>query len=110
MAWIFWLSSQQALPPPPGISYTIAAIAGHFALYAILTLLMLVAVGLPRQPGDNRIWIAVGIALLYAASDELHQSFVSGRDASGFDLLVDTAGALFALTVWIIGWRKTVTN
>jgi VanZ family protein len=45
---------------------------------------------------------AVGIAMLYAATDELHQLFVSERSAQVMDVLIDSAGSLtgtFVLTV-----------
>jgi VanZ family protein len=106
MGWIFWLSSQQALPPPPGISYAVAAIVGHFILYAVLTFLLLIALGSPRKINTALAAATLSIALGYALSDEFHQSFVPGRDAAIFDLLIDALGVLFALTVWVIGWRK----
>ena len=37
---------------------------------------------------------AMGIAVLYAASDELHQLFVSERAARALDVLIDSAGSL----------------
>ena len=37
---------------------------------------------------------AVGIATLYAATDELHQLFVSERSAQVMDVLIDSAGSL----------------
>jgi len=109
MGWIFWLSSQTALPPPPGISYTRAALAGHFALYAALTCLLLIAVGSPRG-ASPQLTAALLIAIGYALSDELHQSFVPGRDAALEDLLVDALGVLFASIVWVCGWRKIATS
>ncbi len=109
MGWIFWLSSQQALPPPPGISYTIAAIAGHFVLYAVLMLLLLVAIDMPQQPRAARVKVALAIALIYAVSDEFHQSFVPGREASVFDIVVDTCGASCTAIAWMVGWRRIAT-
>lgn len=110
MGWIFWLSSQQALPPPPGISYAIAAIAGHFALYAVLAILLLVGLTGAREARGAHLVAALAIAIGYALSDELHQSFVPGRDASLFDILVDALGVLFALTLWVYGWRRIATS
>ena len=37
---------------------------------------------------------AMGIAVLYAASDELHQLFISERSSQVLDVLIDTAGSL----------------
>jgi VanZ family protein len=42
------------------------------------------------------------LAVLYAATDEFHQSFVDGRNPSSWDVLVfDNLGALMAL--WLTG-------
>jgi VanZ family protein len=37
--------------------------------------------------------VALLIASLYAATDELHQTFVKGRKGSPVDWAIDTAGA-----------------
>jgi VanZ family protein len=106
MAGIFWLSSQEALPSPPGLSFTIGAIAGHFVAYSILGALLALAFegSMPRGPA----LLAAGLAaFLYGLSDEFHQSFVPGRDASIEDLLVDLLGILSALAVWSFGWRRS---
>jgi VanZ family protein len=39
------------------------------------------------------------IAVLYAASDEFHQTFVAGRHGSPVDVLVDSAGVLIAIAL-----------
>ena len=47
------------------------------------------------------------LALAYAVTDEFHQSFVPGRQASVFDVLIfDNLGAAFALLLYFIYWRK----
>jgi VanZ family protein len=50
-------------------------------------------------------WLVV---VLYAASDELHQWFVPDRQASGWDVLIDSSGAAAGLlALWAVGhWRK----
>jgi VanZ family protein len=41
---------------------------------------------------------------LYAASDEIHQAFVPCREASVWDILLDTTGAAISLLcLWGIG-------
>jgi VanZ family protein len=40
--------------------------------------------------------LSFSAAVLYAASDEWHQSFVKGRGPSARDVLIDSAGALAA--------------
>ena len=50
----------------------------------------------------------VNIATLYAASDELHQVFVSGRTPSLVDVAIDSAGAAagIALLGWVLRRRR----
>ena len=54
---------------------------------------------------DKR-WVAWLLALLYAMTDEFHQSFVSGRHPTLWDVgLFDNLGALISL--WIVSrYRK----
>ena len=56
----------------------------HFAEYAILGVLLFRAVRAP--------FLAVLLASAYAATDEVHQLFVTGRHGSPLDWLIDTAG------------------
>jgi len=52
---------------------------------------------------------ALIIVVLWAASDEFHQSFVSSRTASAVDVAVDTAGGILAQCVaflWHRGRKK----
>jgi VanZ family protein len=77
----------------------------HLSEYAVLALLLLRALRKPAQPGHNPWrWSNAGLALavvaLYAASDEIHQAFVPSRQASVWDVLLDTTGAALALACW----------
>lgn len=46
--------------------------------------------------------IAFIIAFLYAASDELHQLFVDGRSGEFRDVMIDSAGALVGIFIYIL--------
>ncbi len=50
----------------------------------------------------NRSLIAGAIAVLYACSDEWHQSFVPGRSSTVKDVMVDSTGCLIAWLVCIV--------
>ncbi len=86
----------------------------HMTEYALLAALLWRA---RRQPvrGDTRPWhwseasIALGLAIAFAASDELHQSFVPSREGRVGDVFIDGAGAALGVgAVWLIGrWRRT---
>jgi VanZ family protein len=49
--------------------------------------------------------IALILCLIYGASDEFHQRFVSGRIPSATDVLIDTLSALIGIAV-LLGMRK----
>ena len=55
----------------------------------------------------KQYWLAWLIAVLYAATDEYHQSFVAGRGPSVIDVFVfDGLGALIALWLYFRFWSK----
>jgi VanZ family protein len=98
----------------PGVSETtVRAIhfalrkLGHFTEYAILASLAARALRSSSHELLRQRWFLISLVfvLLYALSDEFHQSFVSSRTASIFDCLTDTAGGLTALTVVAIRRR-----
>jgi VanZ family protein len=80
--------------------------AGHLTEYAVLALLLRRALA---RPGLKALGLALLITAVYAASDEFHQSFVPGRTASVDDVLIDTTGALLALTTVEV-WRRWRRN
>jgi VanZ family protein len=106
MGVIFTLSAQHHIPKTFGVSIEFTAVAGHLFIYSVLAALLYA--GLPRELGRaRRATLAFVIAVAYGASDEFHQSFVPGRDASLGDLLVDAiaaAGILTVLTRWAPGF------
>jgi VanZ family protein len=61
---------------------------------------------------DTRVWhwvsYSVLLAVLYAASDELHQSFVATRTASSTDVAIDSAGAVLAQIVCVLAYFRNV--
>jgi VanZ family protein len=96
MALIFALSAQPDLNSGLGVWDTILRKLGHAASYGLLWWLWW------RALGHRRSGLAAAIVLAYAASDEIHQSFVRGRHGSPVDWLIDAAGvALAALAVAI---------
>jgi len=70
---------------------------GHLTEYFIFGLLVLRAIRAGR-PGMRLAWAlaAIGIVAAYASTDEFHQSFVPGRTASIYDVMLDTTGGAFS--------------
>jgi VanZ family protein len=88
---IFAFSSIPSLSTHLGTwDYVLRKLA-HMTEYAILAVLLRRATG---QAG----W-AFALTVAYAASDELHQTFVRGRHGSPIDVGIDAAGALIGLAV-----------
>ena len=91
MATIFILSAQPGsdLPNFGSLDYVVKK-ASHFLGYGLLGLAYWRGFKLDRR----RAWEAWVLALLYAAADEFHQSFVAGRHSSILDVVVfDGTGA-----------------
>ncbi len=108
MAVIFWLSSTPSQDLPSfGVIDLLVKKGGHFSGYALLGFAFLRGLGLRRK---QNVWIALLLVLLYASSDELHQSFTEGRHPSPVDVGIDTAGAALAawLTVQFYAIRRLV--
>jgi len=77
----------------------------HWMEYTLFGYLLVRATAV--LPPSSRIFrhgamMAVAVGVLYAVSDEWHQSFVQGRDASLGDLLFDTLGVVYGVI-----FRKT---
>lgn len=50
---------------------------------------------------SDKRWLAWLFAVMYAVTDEFHQSFVPGRNASIWDVMIfDNFGALLGLLLW----------
>ncbi len=95
MGLIFFLSAQS---DPAADVGTLGRILAHAGEYALLTALW--AWALSPLYGRRAVVVGAAIALLYAFSDEYHQSFVPGRDADPFDVFVDAIG--IAVASWVL--------
>ena len=87
VAWaglIFALSSIPDLGTGLGTWDLVLRKLAHAAEFAVLGFLLL------RALGRETVALALGIA--YAASDELHQHFVPGRQGSVLDVALDSVG------------------
>jgi VanZ family protein len=106
MAVIFGFSSTPATRLPNfGLLDFVVKKGGHMLGYALLALAYWCGLRFEKK----RWWLALLFALLYASSDEFHQSIVPGRHPSWVDVLgFDGGGALIALSLglWWLGGKK----
>jgi VanZ family protein len=127
MAFIFWMSTEtfsseytlslleiviRSLVPEistQGLDsiHTVIRKAGHVVEYFILGLLLFRSFRGGSISSWNWRWpfFAVIVVVLWAASDEFHQSFVSTRTASVVDVGMDIAGGIFAQFVGAL-WHR----
>ncbi len=104
MGMIYYLSAQPTLPSPPQPWLdTLLKKGAHFGVYAGLAFWWWRALRSARETSPSHLSNGAVLALafiltvLYAASDEFHQSFTPSRQPSPWDVLIDAAGAATAL-------------
>ena len=91
-ALIFTLSSVPDLGTGLGTWDLVLRKLAHTGEYAVLGALLLRALRRPLP--------AAALAVAYAASDEVHQHFVAGRQGRPLDVLIDAAGVLAGVLLW----------
>ena len=91
-AVIFALSSVPSLSTELGIWDVVLRKLAHVAEFAVLGALLFRA--LRREP------VAALVGSLYAATDEIHQTFVAGRQGSPLDWAIDTVGVLAGVLLY----------
>jgi VanZ family protein len=101
MGIIFFLSHTPAdsfrLPLPPGTDKLI-----HIIIYGILAAAAIVAFD-RRTRIERSLKVALLVVLfclVYGLLDELHQSYIPGRDASIADVVADGVGACLFCLFW----------
>lgn len=113
LAWagiIFWLSSRPTLTTSE-IYWQDFVIkkAAHLFVYAVLASLLYRS--LKHTTKLDRLTLVVltlSIVVLYAISDEFHQSFIPGREPRLLDILIDFLGASGGL--WLIDKRGIIAR
>ena len=73
----------------------------HMTEYAILAILFYAWLGRWQLSRRRMICTAVFLTILYACSDEFHQLFVAGRAGRVSDVLVDSAGAVLGVALFL---------
>jgi len=100
MALIFALSATPDLSSGLGAwDFALRKLA-HIAIFGALWLT------LARATGWRRPVLSTAIAILYAISDEVHQSFVQGRHGTPVDVAIDALGIGVAVLAWIVATRR----
>ena len=73
----------------------------HMTEYAILAVLLYVWIGRWQISRFRKACMSAALTAFYACSDEFHQLFVAGRAGRVSDVLVDSAGAVLGLALFL---------
>jgi VanZ family protein len=108
LRWLFPSISEERL----AFAHFLIRKAAHFTEYAILAWLAARAFYTSSGQTLHRRWLLISLALvvLYALSDEYHQSFVASRTASIYDSLIDMSGGLTALLLYALLHRRKINR
>lgn len=109
VAFIYW-SSDRTWEGSGGDWFPGVANFVHFVLYGgVAGFAYLAGYGFKTCAIHPVFWIWVGTAG-FGLFDEIHQSFVPGRDFSLWDVVTDGAGAVFATTILGIALKTKQRN
>ncbi|BFT70449.1 VanZ family protein [Paenibacillus sp. P36] len=95
---------------PAGVIEFFIRKAGHVSEFALLTLLWILALLAKRVQVNMALLTSFIISILYAVTDEWHQTFIEGRTGHAIDVVVDSIGALLAvfLVLAVLGIRAAI--
>jgi hypothetical protein len=100
MALIFGLSATPDLSSGLGSWDLLLRKAAHITIFAALWLTF------ARATDWRRPIAATVAALLYAGSDEFHQTFVGGRHGAPADVAIDAIGIGIAALAWTVAAQR----
>ncbi len=98
MAVIFYLSDQPDLSSGLGIVDLVGRKVVHAGEYALLCALWWRALR-PAARAPVALVASLTVSIVYAVSDEIHQTFVPGRSGTPIDVSIDALGAGIAALV-----------
>ena len=78
----------------------------HFSIYTAVGLLLMALLSTFEMKEKNRIIMSLIIGIIYASSDEIHQSFVPERSLMITDVMIDTMGVMLGILIILLG--KTI--
>ena len=80
--------------------------AAHMTEYAVLSVLIMLALIVDGLKGTRLPVISAIIATVFAATDEFHQRFVPGRYGCLRDVLIDAAGSIIGLMIAYVIYKN----
>jgi len=103
-SWLWWtkLFRQSLIFYLGGIS--------HVLEYTILSYLLARALLWRGEYNRGQLFKVIFLTLLYAFTDEFHQSFIPGRAFQLIDLVLDTLGSFFGTAIYLLYLKRAEIN
>ena len=79
---------------------------GHITGYALLGIACFLAAYGDNKKITRSVILSLCVSIVYAVSDEFHQSFTPGRSPSIIDVGIDTVGAIIGIGITILIIKK----
>ncbi len=99
----FWMSADGTVEVLGSFNYW-GRKSAHIGEFAVLTYLWVRSLLTQAERLNVCLHLSMGLSILYAVSDEVHQSFVPQRQGIWYDVLFDAGGVLLAgLLLRVVG-------
>ena len=85
----------------------------HFSIYTVVGLLLMGLLSTYKIKENWRMILSILLGMLYAISDEIHQSFTPGRTPRIADVYIDTLGVILGILLILLGikiYNKYITK
>ena len=76
----------------------------EYLILGVLTINLLIQ----TQVKENKMIITILFCFIYAATDEIHQLFISGRTFEYFDIFMDMVGTLIGTLITKLIWKHKI--
>lgn len=74
----------------------------HFSIYTLVGFLLMAFFSTYDLEERKRIFISLVLGMIYASSDEIHQSFIPGRSPQVTDVMIDSLGVLCGILILML--------
>ena len=74
----------------------------HFSIYTLVGLLLMGLLSTYKIKENWRMILSVLLGMIYAVSDEIHQSFIPGRTPQITDIYIDTLGVVLGVLLILL--------
>ena len=74
----------------------------HFSIYTLVGLLLMGLLSTYKIKENWRMILSIVLGMIYAVSDEIHQSFTPGRSPKITDIYIDTLGVILGVLLVLL--------